>query len=249
MTRKIIAMFLAALLVVALGAATMAASFTPSVESKPAPEVVSIKGSDGQTYAGIIRDKNGNEIAGVPDGALIVTPVSQKDSTSYEKVKERLKRAYETIQSATDLSTLCDDLTEIVQKYSSSLSVKDLVVRDLFDVSVVGTYVQYLSTDGDTLQVRFKVTADPQALVGVLFTLDGKTWQTIPEDRIIRNSDGTVDVILDAEGVVAFLYDGGKLSVSTDGVTSPQTGEPEPDYSSLAVAGATAVVTATLLGR
>ena len=249
MTRKIIAMFLAALLVVAMGAAAMAAGFTPSVESKPAPEVVSIKGSDGTTYAGIIRDENGNEVIGVPDGALIVTPVSQKDSTSYEKVKERLKRAYETIQSATDLSTLCADLARIAQEYSSSFSVKDLVVRDLFDVSVVGTYAQYLDTDGDTITVRFKVSADPQALVGVLFTLDGETWQTIPEDRIIRNSDGTVNIILDAEGVVAFLFDGGKLSVSTDGVTSPQTGEPEPDYLSLAVAGAAAVVTAAFLGR
>lgn len=54
MTKKIITMLLAVALVVATSVPAMAAEFTPSVENKPAPEVVTQTDSNGNECVAII---------------------------------------------------------------------------------------------------------------------------------------------------------------------------------------------------
>ncbi len=227
MTKKIMTLFLTVACVIAMNVPAVAAQFTPSVEAKPAPSVVPQKGSDGSEYSAIIYDKDGKEVTGVPDGSLIVTPVSQADKAADSKIKDRLNKAYSQLQSVSKLSDLDGDLETIIKEVSSGLTLDDLVVRDLFDVSVSGTYANYLNTDGNYLVVRFKLSTDAQSLASVLFSEDGKTWKALPNSYIKRNSDGTVEIILHKEGVLAFLFDAGKLSVDPNGPSSPQTGEPE----------------------
>ena len=82
--KKIVIILSAILLVVALAVPSFAASFTPSVEQKGAPTVVSATDADGNAFA---------------DGEVIVTPVSAADSAD-AAIADGLKAAYEQIKAA-----------------------------------------------------------------------------------------------------------------------------------------------------
>jgi hypothetical protein len=242
MKKKISALFLAVSMMTAMAIPAMAAEFTPSVEAKPAPEVVTQTDSNGNECAAIIYDANGNEIACVPSGDLIVTPVSADDASSAE-IKEKLEAAYEQLQSVSSLTELSADLEKVIKEVSPDLTVDDLVVRDLFDVTVSGTYAEYLSQEGNSITIRFKLSADADSLAAVLHNIEDTIWETVSNDRITRNDDYTADVVFYDLGPVAFLFDAGKLSVDPNAPDSPQTGEPV-SYTAVWVIAAAVVVLA-----
>ena len=226
MMKKIRSLLLAGILVLSLSAPAFAAEFTPSVESKAAPEVVTQKDSSGNECAAIIYDADGKELVGVPTDDLIVTPVSSTDDTVSAEVKAALESAYEQLQSVSSLAELSSDLESVIKEVSADLTLDDLVVRDLFDVTVTGAYAEYLSQDGASISIRFKLSADAESLAAVLHNVEGTTWETVSNDRITRNSDYTADVVFYSLSPVAFLFDAGKLDVDPDAPNSPQTGEP-----------------------
>lgn len=242
MMKKISSFMLAGILMLSMSVPALAAEFTPSVENKPAPEVVMQTDSDGNECAAIIYDAEGNELAGVPTGNLIVTPVSSTDAVSSE-TKDVLEAAYEQLQSVNSLTELSGDLESVIQEISPDLTVDDLVVRDLFDVTVTGTYAEYLSQDGASISVRFELSADAESLAAVLHNIEGTTWETVSNDRITRNNDYTVDVVFYSLSPVAFLFDVGTLSVDPNAPTSPQTGEPV-SYAAWFVVGGVIVLAA-----
>ena len=221
--KKVVVLLIAAALMVAMTLPAFAAGFTPSVTAKSAPTVVPQIGPDGKEYDAIIRDANGNVIAYVPKEYLIVTPVSGADAATAE-IRSRLKTAYQTIQSASSLIELNSQLAQTIKEISPDISVDDLVVRDLFDVALMGDYASYLLTSGTTITIHLELDADSALLLAVLNSQDGVTWSIIPNDDITRSGDYTVDLVLERLGVFAFLYDGGKLSVDPNGPKSPQTG-------------------------
>ncbi|NCB93991.1 MAG: hypothetical protein EOM40_15740 [Clostridia bacterium] len=243
MTKKIMGLFLATVLMVTMSNSAMAAEFTPSVEGKPAPEVVTQTGKDGKEYAAIIYDANGNEMVGVPAGNLTVTSVAGKDSASPE-IQKKLDEAYEQLKSVNSLTELSDQLESVIKEISPDLTVEDLVVRDLFDVSVPSEYEEYLKKEGASLSVRFKLSAEAEALAAVLHNTEGTEWETVSNDRITRNKDLTADVVFYGLSPVAFLYDAGQLDVDPNAPDSPQTGEPD-SYSMNWIAAAAAVFLAT----
>lgn len=241
--KKISSLLLAGILALSLSVPAFAAEFTPSVESKAAPEVVTQTDSSGNECAAIIYDADGNELVGVPVGDLIVTPVSSTDDTASAEVKAALESAYEQLQSVSSLAELSSDLESVIKEVSPELTLDDLVVRDLFDVRVTGTYAEYLSQDGTSISVRFELSADAESLAAVLHNVEGTTWETVSNDRITRNSDNTADVVFYSLSPVAFLFDAGKLSVDPDAPDSPQTGEPL-SYATWIVAGGVIVLSA-----
>ena len=117
---------------------------------------------------------------------------------------------------------MSSDLESCAKEYSPEITVDDLVIRDLFDISVISDYQDYLAVDGSTITIRFNLCIDAQSLVAILFSEDGVTWEIISEDNIIRNSDSTLDVFLFSEGVLALTFDSQKL---TDNQCASHTGE------------------------
>ena len=218
--KKVVVLLIAAALMVAMTLPAFAAGFTPSVTAKSAPTVVPQIGPDGKEYDAIIHDANGDVVAYVSKGALIVTPLSRADAATAE-IRSRLETAYLTIQSASSLIELNSQLAQTIKEISPDISVDDLVVRDLFDVALMGDYDL---ASGTTITIRFDLDADSALLLAVLGSQDGVTWSIIPNDDITRSGDYTVDLVLERLGVFAFLYDGGKLSVDPNGPKSPQTG-------------------------
>lgn len=229
---KKLALFLSVLLIaVTLAApASAAVNFTPSVEQKPAPTVDPITDSNGSQVSAIIRDQNGEEVHGVSidSGELIVTPISQA-SQAAQAISEMLTNAYEQIQQADTIADLVPTIGDFLQTIGSASQVADLVVRDVFDVSLTGTAAEYLAQEGNNITLRFDLGLAPSATLIVLHNYEGSNWEIIPDDRVVQNADGTVDVTFDSLSPIAFVVDSTETdtSASTDAnaPTSPQTGD------------------------
>ena len=229
---KKLALFLSVLLIAVTLAAPVSAAvnFTPSVEQKPAPTVDPITDSNGNQVSAIIRDQNGEEVHGVSidSGELIVTPISQA-SQAAQAISEMLTNAYEQIQQADTIADLVPTIGEFLQTIGSAAQVADLVVRDVFDVSLTGTAAEYLAQEGNNITLRFDVGVAPSATLIVLHNYEGSNWEIIPDDRVVQNADGTVDVTFDSLSPIAFVVDSTETdtSASTDAnaPTSPQTGD------------------------
>lgn len=229
---KKFAMFLSVLLIaVTLAApASAAVNFTPSVEQKPAPSVDPITDSSGNQVSAIIRDQNGEEVHGVSidSGELIVTPISQA-SQAAQAIREMLTNAYEQIQQADTIADLVPTIGDFLQAIGSAAQVADLVVRDVFDVSLTGTAAEYLAQEGNNITLRFDLGLAPSATLIVLHNYEGSNWEIIPDDRVVQNADGTVDVTFDSLSPIAFVVDSTETdtsaSIDADAPTSPQTGD------------------------
>lgn len=229
---KKLALFLSVLLIaVTLAApASAAVNFTPSVEQKPAPTVDPITDSNGDQVSAIIRDQNGGEVHGVSidSGELVVTPISQA-SQAAQAISEMLTKAYEQIQQADTIADLAPDVGDFLQTIGSASQVADLVVRDVFDVSLTGTAAEYLAQEGNNITLRFDVGVAPSATLIVLHNYEGSNWEIIPDDRVVQNADGTVDVTFDSLSPIAFVVDSTETDTSAstdaDAPTSPQTGD------------------------
>ena len=228
---KKLALFLSVLLIaVTLAApASAAVNFTPSVEQKPAPTVDPITDSNGNQVSAIIRDQNGEEVHGVDAGEITVTPISALAQAA-AGISEMLSNAYEQIQQADTIADLVPTIGDFLQSIGNTVTqVADLVVRDVFDVSLTGTAAEYLAQEGNNITLRFDVGVAPSATLIVLHNYEGSNWEIIPDDRVVQNADGTVDVTFDSLSPIAFVVDSTETdtSASTDAnaPTSPQTGD------------------------
>lgn len=227
--KKFASILLAALLLFTMALpASAAVNFVDSVEQKPAPAVESMTDESGNEVSAIIRDENGEEIHGVDAGEITVTPVSALEQAA-EAISEILSNAYEQIQQADTIADLVPSIGDFLQTIGSASQVADLVVRDVFDVSLTGTAAEYLAQEGNNITLRFDLGLAPSATLIVLHNYEGSNWEIIPDDRVVQNADGTVDVTFDSLSPIAFVVDSTETdtSVSTDAdaPTSPQTGD------------------------
>ena len=122
------------------------------------------------------------------------------------------------------------------EEIGSEASVEDLVVRDLFDVSVTGA-----AAESGSITVRFNLGLSQSATLIVLRNYEGSNWEIIPKDRVKQNADGTVDVTFDSFSPVAFVVDKQETADTTtpsiNAPSSPQTS----DNGVLRVAGVAAL--------
>jgi len=179
------------LVVVMLLSFTMAASaagFVPSVSYKPAPEIVDIVDHE-------------------HDDCIIITPVADakesKDLT--EEKKEALLEQYEKLSDPdTKISDLVADFED------------DLVVKDLFDVTIICSELTEDLHDGETVDVVLKTPVAEKGEIYAMVYVDGK-WAKVPA---VNNGDGTITLTLSGEGIVALL-----VPAEEAGVDIPDTGD------------------------
>ena len=253
--KKFASLLMAALLMVAMALPASAVDFTPSVQQKPAPTVDPITDSNGNQVSAIIRDQNGEEVHGVDAGEITVTPVSALDQAAAD-ISEMLTNAYEQIQQADTIADLVPTIGDFLQTIGSASQVADLVVRDVFDVSLTGTAAEYLAQEGNNITLRFDVGVAPSATLIVLHNYEGSNWEIIPDDRVVQNADGTVDVTFDSLSPIAFVVDSTETDTSAstddDAPTSPQTGDsslPPVAGAGLIALGTIAIVSAVVVWK
>lgn len=256
--KKFASLLMAALLMVAMALpASAAVNFVDSVEQKPAPSVETVTDASGNQVSAIIQDASGNEVHGVTADQMSITPVSGAANAPAE-IREQLEAAYEQIQNAASVADLVPDVdvASLLSAMGSSSSVEDLVVRDVFDVSVSGEAAEFLAQEGNTITFRFQLNIAPSSTLLVLHNYEGSNWEVIDDDKVVINNDGSVDVTFDSLSPVAFVVDKTETDTSAstddDAPTSPQTGDsslPPVAGMGLIALGTIAIVSAVVVWK
>lgn len=205
--KKVIAILTAIVLVLTMGTTAFAAEFTPSVVEKDAPTLVE-KTEGTTTYVGTIVDKNNAEVEKIEDDKLIITPISEVDTSTEipAESKANLKKAYEELSKAdVRLSDLIGELdADVKEAIGKDATVDHLVIRDLFDASLLDAQGNLRTIDTDhRLVVTFDIGIAKDAPVFAMkYNEEGK-WESIY--AIHNNDDGTVTCEFDHLCPIAFM--------------------------------------------
>lgn len=214
--KKLMTLFLTMALIASMSLTGVAANFTPSVQGKPAPEIVTnvVTTADGQTksYVAKVLDKDGKLVKNIETGSVVVTPVSKSKKATPE-VKATLDKAYKQIKNAKSLKDLVPDIETHLKSLSKNLKVEDMVTRDLFNISVNKDTEEYLKA-GNSIQLSFQLGVKANEKVVCMTYVDGK-WTVVDKAKVKVNKDGTVTVEFTAAGPVAFAVQKTKTTART----------------------------------
>lgn len=192
--KKITALLIALALVVAMACPVFADGFTSSPST---PDLFELVETDG--YVGIIRDANGEEVAQVPAGCLLITSLEDvKDETKDvpEEIAELLEGIYEDLTNG--------DMELPYEKHDDKLSSDNMSMRSLFDIRFTcEEHKAMMEQEGYTLEVTLKVNMEADTTVYAMF-YDEETEEWNPIVSAENNNDGTVTCVFDQLCAVEF---------------------------------------------
>ncbi len=237
--KKLLSIFLAALLCLSLSSVAFAAEeFTPSVSYKGHPELVIIHDEDGNPHIGIVRDEKKDILSYVDKPCLVITPVSKANTSTEipDAARELLLNVYEQLTKG--------DMELPYEKFGSQIKAEDMVIRDLFDATwLCGNHPVELEPEGVVLELTFDLGVEAGTPVYTMTYNDGE-WN--PIISTVNNGDGTVTCTFEHLCPIAF-------SVSTADVDTPQTGDAIGDslyiWVALLVVSGAALVALIVFGR
>ncbi|MDP4125015.1 MAG: hypothetical protein Q8917_18240 [Bacillota bacterium] len=210
MKKKIMSILAVVLLIPCLAFFTGASNFTPSVQAKDAPKIV-VKQSGSSSVYGELIDKDGKTTSQLTDsGMILVTPLS-KAGTSDEDIKNSLNSAYGKVKGASSLSTLVKGLSDAIKALDPDFSAKDLVARDLFNVTTRGNIAQI--TENNKLRVTFDLGVSATDAVIVTMCKGDSNWPVLDSKNVVNNGDGTVTVTFSELGTVLIIVEGTPAAV------------------------------------
>ena len=210
--------------------------FTPSVSGKPAPSLVGSVGENEEIYSGyIVHMVSGSKTPVPNEGYLIVTPLAERDYIADIQTHEHLEWAYDEILNAETLGELsatghemglAADIDQRLAEMNAGLTHKDMIVRDLFEVSVYGKYLDYFYDENNRAELVFDAGIAQGASLIVAVSGDSATWHILPQEDVVVDGEGMVTVRMHELGTVAFLVDAATTLQTTGGaVVSPATGD------------------------
>ncbi len=226
------------LVLLAFPIAVVADNFVPSISYKPAPEIVLKDPANG--IIGTVDGNVGNDQHDytVYENCLVVTPISEATTSTEipDAAEALLLRAYQELSAQNlKLSTLSEELNTLVAaKLGSGKNADNLVVKDLFDVSVLCDNLENaLAPEGNTLDITFRIGVEADEEVFIM-TYKNNKWA--PIEKVVNNGDGTVTGTFEHFCPVAFFIEGEGKS------DSPQTGVFDVTYIWIVVALASAAL-------
>lgn len=207
---KKVLVFLAVIaMVMSMCVAASAAGFTESVNNKPAPPVEEVPDGNGQPALGIIRDPNGKIVGYVYEDCLVITPVSEADTS--DKIPEAAKNLLLDIYA----KLTSGEMKLPYEQYNPEMNSGNMVIRDLFDASFLcQDHPALLAQDGYTLELSFNLGVAAGEEVVTMVYVNGQ-WKPV---STVNNGDGTVTCVFDEICPIAF-------SVRTDASTPEKTGD------------------------
>ena len=260
--RKFVIMLLVAALCVTMVCPVLAdeGDFVPSITYKPVPEFAGTESEDGQIVGQTQTDDVHEGDVYLIDGelyvigeavhadgvdhdqpCLVVTPLSEIMSAADvpDESREKLQWVYEQIlELGMDFFADCEGLQELITaNLGEGKTLQDLVVKDLFDVSVLcDPLEEFLEPTGTTLCLDFDAHVEPGTFVTVL-TYKGGKWNMIEDVKVLEDGSVTCDTFENFCPVVI-------LAEATDGapvIETVNTGDPSSMGLWLAVAAASLV--------
>ena len=202
--KRMFAIITVVMMCVSLMVPAMAAQeFMPSVTNKPAPEVLVAR----------IVDEDGNIIKEVGGECLIITPVSEANTSTEIPAASRevLLDVYGKL--------LDGSMTIPYEKHNDNLDPSKMVIRDLFDATFVCTECpEMLEPEGVVLEIVFDLNVAPGVNV---YAMTYKNDQWDPIVSCVNNGDGTVTATFEKLCPVEF-------SINTDTTPPSGTGDVNP---------------------
>ena len=175
--------------------------------------------TDGRVWVYNVHDEN------VADDhvCLVITPVSEAESSTMipDDAREQLLWAYQDIvDNGMSVFANCKGLNEsIAAALGEGKTVEDMVVKDLFDVSVICDELEeFLEPEGTTICLDFDFGIQPGTHVEVVAYKNGE-WQMI-EDVAVKGDGSITCTVYENFCPVAVL-----VPASNSIVEAPQTGD------------------------
>ncbi len=199
--KRILSLIVALTLCVTLLASfAFAEDFVPSIGDKDHPDIVPVEGD----VIGEIIDDAGTVVSEVDTGCLVITPVSEANTSTEipEDARETLLDVYDQLTNGS-----------MELPYDDSVNPDDMVIRDLFDLSFLCEDHPEMLDNGNMLRVTFDLGVSAGDTVVAMVYVDG-AW--IPVE-LINNGDGTVTCLFSQVCPVVFSVK------QTE--TPPQTGD------------------------
>lgn len=170
---------------------------------------------------------------------LVTTPIECYSDALHAEIEAMLARAWAQIYAADTLADLTPDVIPALEKAKAAssdprvkaLTVKDLVVCDLFDVSLIKNKTEFVhSTPGQPITFSVESNLRPGDVYIILHNYEGTNWEVV--NRCDLGSNGVllmaVDYLSPFAIAVPHYYD-----MTVSGPVSPQTDERVGDSSFL----------------
>ncbi len=196
--KRTLTSILAVLMVAAISLPVLAAEneFVPSITEKDAPEIVLIKDDAGNDVLGTIIDAQNTVIDYVDLDCLVVTPVSEVDTSTQipDASRTELKKVYEGLSNGT--------MKLPYELLGTDVKAEEVVIRDLFDISwLCSDHPEMVSKEGVSVEITFKLNVKATDEVYCL-TYHNDAWT--PIKSLTNNGDGTVTCVFEQKCPVAF---------------------------------------------
>lgn len=206
--KRLISIILVALLIVGMCVPCFADDvFTPSANSKGAPELYALSKSNPDVVGAIYNIVNNNTphpdyilVEELMKGDLSISSYANRGLAG-EDIGAELEQAYGEIQNAASLSALCPELDTLAQLIDPEYTAENLVVSELFDL----TLVNHTLDENHVLFVRMKSATQFDGHAPIVIHRTEAGWQAVPADRIDMLRDGTFTVEFDELCPVAIL--------------------------------------------
>ncbi len=211
-----------------------------------APETDETTDSEGNGNVTVPTGNEGSETtvpaadegAGANEVVLEVTAVSKADDAPTSEIADQLIAAAETIKNADSVTDLVPEIAgalEVIKAASTDpaqkeVTIADLVVHDLFDVSLLKNGEVIEVPEGGSIRFSLKTTLKPGDIFFVIHNYEGDKWELIND--VVLADDGTLTVTVNSLSPFAIISVGAPAAPAVEsGATvpvSPQTGDSFP---------------------
>lgn len=252
--KKIVAILAVIALIAALTVPAFAVEFTPSAETKAAPEVVQQTDESGNAVEVIVYNEDGTVAEDTGEYSVVITSASNPSAAPSAEIAEQLADAKEQVQAADTVAELTSGMSVALQMAKASstdaadkeVDMTDLVVRDLFDVTVMkgGEVAEDVGATTFTVSTNLK----QDEMYFVLHNYEEDEWEVVEDTSLAANGDLTIT--LNSRSPIAIITPGTVTAAAGDGApTSPQTGENASLLLILGLVFAAAAVVMFTVGR
>jgi len=238
--KKALSIILAVAMIATMSISVLAVDFVGSIEAKTAPEVVKMKYGN-KSYGALIVDSQTGEIkegitlydknAGNTLLELYIGSVAEKSEAPLKEVSDSLTNAQQQIKNADNIGKLSagletkinNKIAEFFGNSSDKADISDLVVSDLFDVSIIrNKEILEQLENNQKITFTIKPSFTKNDFFMLLHNTSGTNWEVVND--VEWTEDGNLKVSVDSLSAFALVVEkNADLPVDPDGPTSPQT--------------------------
>lgn len=233
MKKKLLSCLSALVISLLLSTSVFSVTFVPSPPVDVAPSVIDAS----------IVDKDGNAIQMIDSSEIMITALADASSTPKE-IQELLKNATESLKDkkiGEVIPGIGDRLNEYSNQNNRNLSLDDIVVEKIFDITLTGNVAEKVKNYDAEVSITLDVPVDPNAFVAVGHYTGSESndlndvnlssskmagsWNLLPQNQVHTTGEGKLYFTTSDFSPFAIIVERDTLAVAADAPLSPQTGD------------------------